>query len=294
MKKTQVVIGGLILLGFLVGYVLWSMYQAGEAINGLVAPITSFDTCVAAGYAVQESNPARCVTPEGVVFTAVTDSGSSTTATTTETPTPDPDTAKTSFGTPVALAVGKTAVFEGGLTVTLKEVTDSRCPEDVMCVWAGEQGVLLAVSGGSVMALSEVRLAETMPALTQHGYTFTLGSVSDTGAKVTVTKAAVATGSISGTVTVGPICPVESIDNPCVVSPEVYTSRSVVVYQADTSTEIKRLSLSATGTYTLALTAGTYWLQISPAGIGEGDKKRVVVTTGSASVVDFDIDTGIR
>ena len=292
MKKTYVVLGVIILFCLLSGYVGWNVYRVDKPIDGLITPITTFDPCVAAGYAVQESNPARCVTREGEVFTSLTDLGNSTTSI----PTVDSTSTKASFGILQALTVGKAATFTDGLLVTLKEVTDSRCPQDVVCVWAGEQGVLLTISGGDVGVVREVRLGMvTMSTLTQSGYIFTLGSVTTNKVTVTVTKnAGVTTGSVSGMVKIGPICPVESIDNPCVVSPEVYTSRSVVVYQADTTTVIKRQPLSATGTYNLALSPATYWLQIDPAGIGEGEKKRVVVTSGNTSVIDFDIDTGIR
>ena len=40
--------------------------------------------------------------------------------------------------------------------------------------------------------------------------------------------------------------------------------------------------------------AGKYFVQISPAGIGAGEKKPAIVKSFETTVVDFDIDTGIR
>jgi len=43
---------------------------------------------------------------------------------------------------------------------------------------------------------------------------------------------------LSGHVLIGPICPVERIGNPCKPSPEVYTSRQVMVYKVGSKTVI--------------------------------------------------------
>jgi hypothetical protein len=101
-------------------------------------------------------------------------------------------------------------------------------------------------------------------------------------------------GYVSGHVTIGPFCPAERIDEPCTVPPEAYTSRNVVVYRADGFTIQEKVALDVQGKYRIALEPGTYWIQIQPAGIGPGEKKKVTVVLSETSVVDFDIDTGIR
>jgi hypothetical protein len=183
--------------------------------------------------------------------------------------------------------------------ITLKETTDSRCLEDVVCIWAGELSIVFRVSGGKAVAVHDVRLSSvTAPTLADGGYLFKLIGVTPTAATFTLSTATASPdavlGVVSGTVLVGPVCPVERLDNPCEVPPQTYTSRSVVVYQVDQTTLVRQQPLSSTGTYSLSLAPGTYWLQITPAGIGEGEKKRVIVTADSLQVVDFDIDTGIR
>jgi hypothetical protein len=101
-------------------------------------------------------------------------------------------------------------------------------------------------------------------------------------------------GYVTGQVSIGPICPVEDVDNPCVVPPETYTSRNAAVFASDESTLLKKTPLSVTGNYKITLSPGTYYIQIQPAGIGAGEMKKVVVTEEKTSTVDFDIDTGIR
>lgn len=101
-------------------------------------------------------------------------------------------------------------------------------------------------------------------------------------------------GYVAGQVTIGPICPVEQIGHPCVAPPETYTSRAAVVYAADGVTIQERVNLDAEGKYEIALAPGTYYVQIQPAGIGPGEKRKVTVAAFETSTVDFDIDTGIR
>ncbi|MBP9749903.1 MAG: carboxypeptidase regulatory-like domain-containing protein [Candidatus Pacebacteria bacterium] len=101
-------------------------------------------------------------------------------------------------------------------------------------------------------------------------------------------------GTVTGHITIGPFCPVEREGVPCVVPVEAYLSRNVVVYKVDGTTVLERKALDAEGNYTIALQPGTYWLQVDPAGIGPGEKKKVTITNSTTSIVDFDIDTGIR
>jgi hypothetical protein len=52
----------------------------------------------------------------------------------------DSDTIKASLGTEFTLPAGKTAAISGeSLSIKFDKVTgDSRCPSDVVCIWAGE------------------------------------------------------------------------------------------------------------------------------------------------------------
>jgi hypothetical protein len=103
-----------------------------------------------------------------------------------------------------------------------------------------------------------------------------------------------ADGYIAGHVTIGPFCPVEQEGHPCPVPPYAYTSREAVVYGLDGVTVKTKKHLDTEGNYKIALAPGTYFVQIDPAGIGAGEKKKVSVVSLKTSTVNFDIDTGIR
>lgn len=265
--------------------------------NFAVAPervVTSFEECVNAGYPVMESYPRQCRVPEGALFVEKVD-------TVTEEPTPVPTPPLADFDRAVTLKINDTKTFSDGLKLTLTEINDSRCAPDVQCIWAGELSPLFVVTGGNVGATpKEVRLGTTNnQSVTLSGYTFTLKDATPTEATIVVSKNTASIGGagvgyVTGHVTIGPICPVERVDQPCVVPPEVYTSRSVVVYTANQTTVREKVALDTNGNYTLTLPAGTYFIQIQPAGIGEGEKKKITVVAKETQTLDFDIDTGIR
>ena len=105
----------------------------------------------------------------------------------------------------------------------------------------------------------------------------------------------IAAGYISGHVTIGPNCPgPERIGVPCPIPPEAYSSRAVVVYESDGTTIKENGKIDASGNYKIALGPGNYFVQISPAGIGPGEKKPATVKSFETTVVDFNIDTGMR
>jgi hypothetical protein len=76
------------------------------------------------------------------------------------------------------LAIGESRQLPGGLTLTLKAVSDdSRCPQDVTCVWAGSvaAGLQLGTSGGDTAVTLNSGLAPQ--AATFGGWRVTLGPV---------------------------------------------------------------------------------------------------------------------
>ncbi len=101
-------------------------------------------------------------------------------------------------------------------------------------------------------------------------------------------------GYMSGHVTIGPNCPVESIEHPCTVPPEAYSSRSVVVYKNDGTTIVKKGTINAEGNYKITLEPGSYLVAVEPGGMRPTEKKLVTIKAGQTVTLDFDIDTGIR
>lgn len=104
-------------------------------------------------------------------------------------------------------------------------------------------------------------------------------------------------GTLEGHVTIGPLTPVQREgETPPTPSPEVYAARKIVVYAEDEVTEISRLSIEEHGNYHAELPAGTFVVDINHVGIdtAAGLPKEIEIKPGETTVVDIDIDTGIR
>jgi hypothetical protein len=105
-----------------------------------------------------------------------------------------------------------------------------------------------------------------------------------------------APGVLEGTVSIGPLCPVE----PCQISPEqlaaVYAARKVIVYNADRSSVIKELSLDQSGKYMTELPQGQYIVDINHVGIDRSAQvpTTVIIESGKTTTLDISIDTGLR
>ena len=103
-----------------------------------------------------------------------------------------------------------------------------------------------------------------------------------------------ASGVVSGHVTIGPNCPVEREGEPCETPPQAYSSREIIVYESDKTTIVKKEKIDSKGNYRIGLNSGNYFVQVSPAGIGPGEKKPVTIKAKQTTTLNFDIDTGIR
>jgi hypothetical protein len=71
---------------------------------------------------------------------------------------------QTPLGQPFELRSGASALLDGGLTVTFDRVaSDSRCPMDALCIWAGDAIVSLSIAGagGSVRRELHTNAAES-------------------------------------------------------------------------------------------------------------------------------------
>jgi hypothetical protein len=126
--------------------------------------ITNFEECRNAGYPIMESYPEQCRTPDGVLFVRDVEpkvEDPSSLAPDTK-PNPAPTSIPTSkqnafdFNMPVTYKVGDIKTYKDGLTVTLKEIKDSRCKEGVQCIWEGELSPIFSATGGAVGATSSL------------------------------------------------------------------------------------------------------------------------------------------
>lgn len=106
-------------------------------------------------------------------------------------------------------------------------------------------------------------------------------------------------GTLKGNVTVGPLTPVETPGEKPTPDPEVFTSRKLVVYGEDGVTRVSWVGIQPAGyygTYSIALKPGSYVLDYkgSVAEHAAGLPKRFSIFAGQDTVIDVDIDTGIR
>jgi hypothetical protein len=168
MKKSLPVLPILSVILLLVAFsTVWALSK-----NGAETPlVTSFEECAEAGYPILKTYPEQCTTPDSQVFTKPIDLSG------------------TAFGTQTILHLNEQIEFIDGLTVTLIEINDSRCPSDVVCIWAGELAYQFKLLGGNIQQETKIRLGTlTADDLTQDGYTFTLDASTETTSTITVTK----------------------------------------------------------------------------------------------------------
>jgi hypothetical protein len=209
-------------------------------------------------------------------------------------------------GGSVSAALGQ-KILTGGVYITpLELVEDSRCPADVQCIQAGTvriRATINSLNGDFVFKLGEpqtvgediITLAAVTPALK---YSTVTVQPPDYLFIFAVQKAAPVTdgGTLSGTMTIGPICPVERPGQPCKPSPETYAAHQVYVYSADRKNLITTLTPDAEGKFSTELPIGAYWIDIIHSQIGavNGAPVTVQITRGSTPSISIDIDTGIR
>lgn len=76
------------------------------------------------------------------------------------------------LGQPFDLRAGESAVVPGGLKVTFdRVVSDSRCPIDAICIWAGEAVLALKLSRGADAPVErEVRADSSSPEISHLAY----------------------------------------------------------------------------------------------------------------------------
>ena len=108
-------------------------------------------------------------------------------------------------------------------------------------------------------------------------------------------------GTLQGTITIGPIQPVERPGENPPVSPKVFEARKGIIYNKSKTRVVETLGLtqigqSAKGSYSIQLKPGEYVVDINRIGIDSSSDvpKKVEIESGQTVIVDIDIDTGIR
>jgi hypothetical protein len=103
------------------------------------------------------------------------------------------------------------------------------------------------------------------------------------------------TGTLTGNVSIGPLCPVE----PCTVTRDqlgaVYAARPLTI-STSAGTVVASVTADPESGYAVALNPGTYVVDIRHSGIGGSPDLPATVTLrrGETVRLDISIDTGIR
>jgi len=105
-------------------------------------------------------------------------------------------------------------------------------------------------------------------------------------------------GTLKGHMTIGPICPVERIDNPCLPTPEMYASKKIYIYKADMLSKLRVATITpdAKGNFSIVLPVGNYSANMDSMSVGSitGIPEIIKIVNGGVVVLDINVDTGIR
>ena len=106
-------------------------------------------------------------------------------------------------------------------------------------------------------------------------------------------------GYLEGTISIGPICPVETIppDPACLPTAATYKAYQVSVFTSDGKTRVAQLNPSLDGSFNVELPAGNYLVALENAlnNIGGSNLPvEISITSQDKTLLNINIDTGIR
>ena len=103
-------------------------------------------------------------------------------------------------------------------------------------------------------------------------------------------------GSLQGTMTIGPICPVEQVGHPCNPTPQMYAAHKVFVYTSNKSKTIATLTPDTQGHFSALLPVGDYIVDVEHSAVGavQGVPTTIKIVSNKTYTITISIDTGIR
>jgi hypothetical protein len=107
------------------------------------------------------------------------------------------------------------------------------------------------------------------------------------------------TGLLKGVITIGPLCPVQSLPpNPsCLPTADTYKSYPVSIWTSDGKNRVAQLSPELDGSYSTELPAGIYRIILGNVQNRIGGSNlpvTVEIMSNNCIILDISIDTGIR
>jgi len=104
-------------------------------------------------------------------------------------------------------------------------------------------------------------------------------------------------GFLTGKVTIGPLCPVESFppDPACQPTEETYKAWPIAVWTTDKKTKLAQIEPNLDGTYKFGLPEGSYLVDLEKQHLfGKNLPATINIKPGEMAMLNIDIDTGIR
>ena len=104
-------------------------------------------------------------------------------------------------------------------------------------------------------------------------------------------------GFLEGKVTIGPLCPVETVppDPACLPSQDTYDAWPIVIWTADKKTKIATIDPDLDGNYLVDLPMGSYLIDLDKQHrFNKNLPALIIIKPYETSLLNIDIDTGIR
>lgn len=211
------------------------------------------------------------------------------------------------IGGDVVLSVGQTGkVGDLGITVNTL-VGDSRCPVDVQCIWAGEFKVNVTLVTASKSETRDISSGEAPYSF--DGHTISIANVipaPKSTAKIATNeyritfhvavdskKNSTSIGTVTGTVTLSPTCPVERMPPEPQCAPKPYQT-TIEIFTTDGTELVKTVQTAADGRFSVTLPLGEYSFQAGKGKVMPSCSPVEVRVETVSSTIDIFCDSGIR
>lgn len=107
------------------------------------------------------------------------------------------------------------------------------------------------------------------------------------------------TGFLEGVISIGPICPVESVPprTDCLPTAETYKAYPVSVYSSDGTISVAHIIPALDGTFRTELVPGNYLVMLEPNQNRVATSNlpaEVSIVSSGETIINISIDTGIR
>ena len=104
-------------------------------------------------------------------------------------------------------------------------------------------------------------------------------------------------GFLEGKITIGPLCPVETVppDPSCQPSQDTYNAWPIVIWTADKKTKIATIGPDLDGNYLIDLPKGSYFVDLDKQhSFNKNLPVVIIIEPNETLLLNIDIDTGIR